>query len=65
MMLYLLYVITGAIGGFVGGFLGLGGGIIFVPSLFYIFTYLFLFWAVDLRKGYRKKAADEYTNNQI
>ena len=39
MMLYLLYVITGAIGGFVGGFLGLGGGIIFVPSLFYIFTY--------------------------
>jgi len=39
MMLYLLYVITGAVGGFIGGFLGLGGGIIFVPSLFYIFTY--------------------------
>jgi len=39
MTLYLLYVITGAIGGFIGGFLGLGGGIIFVPSLFYIFTY--------------------------
>jgi len=38
-MLYLLYVITGAVGGFIGGFLGLGGGIIFVPSLFYIFTY--------------------------
>ena len=38
MNVYLLYIICGAIGGFLGGLLGLGGGIIFVPSLFFIFT---------------------------
>tara|TARA_Y100000992_G_scaffold7914_1_gene5052 strand:+ start:50 stop:841 length:792 start_codon:yes stop_codon:yes gene_type:complete len=38
MNIYLLYIICGSIGGFLGGLLGLGGGIIFVPSLFFIFT---------------------------
>ena len=39
MNIYILYFLTGAMGGFIGGFLGLGGGIIFVPSLFFIFSY--------------------------
>ena len=38
MNVYLLYVICGSIGGFLGGLLGLGGGIVFVPALFFIFT---------------------------
>ena len=38
MTIYTLYLITGCIGGFLGGLLGLGGGIIFVPSLFFIFS---------------------------
>ena len=38
MNLYLLYFFTGALGGFFGGLLGLGGGIIFVPFLFFIFN---------------------------
>ena len=38
MSIYWLYLITGAIGGFIGGLLGLGGGIIFVPFLFFIFS---------------------------
>ena len=36
MNIYILYLITGALGGFLGGFLGLGGGIIFVPFLFVV-----------------------------
>ena len=38
MNIYLLYVICGSLGGFLGGLLGLGGGIIFVPMLFFIFN---------------------------
>ena len=38
MSIYGLYLITGTFGGFLGGILGLGGGIIFVPFLFFIFT---------------------------
>ncbi|MBO83255.1 MAG: hypothetical protein CL506_02695 [Actinobacteria bacterium] len=38
MNLYLLYFFTGVLGGFFGGLLGLGGGIIFVPFLFFIFN---------------------------
>ena len=38
MSIYGLYLITGAFGGFLGGLLGLGGGIIFVPFLFFIFN---------------------------
>ena len=37
--IYILYLITGIVGGFLGGLLGLGGGIIFVPSLFFIFLF--------------------------
>lgn len=39
MNLYLLYFFTGTLGGFFGGLLGLGGGIIFVPFLFFIFNH--------------------------
>ena len=39
MNLYLLYFFTGSLGGFFGGLLGLGGGIIFVPFLFFIFSH--------------------------
>ncbi len=38
-MLVASYIVVGLLGGFVGGFLGLGGGIIFVPFLFFIFDY--------------------------
>ena len=38
MNVYLLYVICGSLGGFLGGLLGLGGGIVFVPMLFFIFN---------------------------
>ena len=38
MNIYLLYVICGSLGGFLGGLLGLGGGIVFVPMLFFIFN---------------------------
>ena len=38
-MLYISYITIGMIGGFIGGFLGLGGGIIFVPFLFVVFNY--------------------------
>ncbi len=34
----ILYFFAGALGGFFGGLLGLGGGIIFVPFLFFIFS---------------------------
>ena len=37
--IYILYLVIGIVGGFLGGLLGLGGGIIFVPSLFFIFHY--------------------------
>ena len=38
MNVYLLYIICGSLGGFLGGLLGLGGGIVFVPMLFFIFN---------------------------
>ena len=38
-MLYISYIAIGVTGGFIGGFLGLGGGIIFVPFLFIVFNY--------------------------
>ena len=38
MNIYVLYFFTGSLGGFFGGLLGLGGGIIFVPLLFFIFN---------------------------
>ena len=38
-MLLTSYMVIGLLGGFVGGFLGLGGGIIFVPFLFFTFDY--------------------------
>jgi uncharacterized membrane protein YfcA len=36
-MAYLLYLLLGATAGFLGGLLGLGGGIVVVPALFFIF----------------------------
>jgi uncharacterized protein len=51
MSIYGLYLITGAIGGFLGGLLGLGGGIIFVPFLFFIFN------LNDLHLGYIMQSA--------
>ena len=51
MSIYGLYLITGAIGGFLGGLLGLGGGIIFVPFLFFIFN------SNDLHSGYLMQSA--------
>ena len=51
MSIYGLYLITGAIGGFLGGLLGLGGGIIFVPFLFFIFN------LNDLHSGYLMQSA--------
>ncbi|GIS46174.1 MAG: hypothetical protein Ct9H90mP18_05060 [Gammaproteobacteria bacterium] len=38
MEIFLFYILTGLAGGLIGGFLGLGGGIVFVPSLLLIFT---------------------------
>ena len=38
MNIYTLYFLAGSLGGFFGGLLGLGGGIIFVPFLFFIFN---------------------------
>ena len=38
MDIYILYFFAGSLGGFFGGLLGLGGGIIFVPFLFFIFS---------------------------
>ena len=38
-MLYISYITIGMTGGFIGGFLGLGGGIIFVPFLFIVFNH--------------------------
>ena len=51
MSIYGLYLITGAFGGFLGGLLGLGGGIIFVPFLFFIFN------SYDLHVGYVMQSA--------
>ena len=51
MSIYGLYLITGAFGGFIGGLLGLGGGIIFVPFLFFIFN------SHDLHTGYLMQSA--------
>ena len=51
MSIYGLYLITGAFGGFLGGLLGLGGGIIFVPFLFFIFN------SYDLHGGYAIQSA--------
>jgi len=51
MSIYGLYLITGAFGGFLGGLLGLGGGIIFVPFLFFIFN------SYDLHAGYVMQSA--------
>lgn len=37
---YLLYALTGALAGVSAGLLGIGGGLIIVPALFYIFSYI-------------------------
>lgn len=36
--MFILYLIAGIIAGFLAGLLGIGGGILFTPILFYIFT---------------------------
>ncbi len=50
-IIYLAYVIIGAIAGVLGGLLGIGGGIVTVPCLFAIFSHL------DFPKPYCMKMA--------
>lgn len=38
-MIYLFYILTGAFTGILAGLLGIGGGVILVPALLYLFTY--------------------------
>ncbi len=45
------YIVIGLAGGLIGGFLGLGGGIVFVPSLLFVFTYY------DINYGYELQSA--------
>ena len=51
MEIFLFYIFTGLTGGLIGGFLGLGGGIIFVPSLLLIFT------SYNIFEGYQLQSA--------
>jgi len=41
-----LLVITGLIGGVLAGLLGVGGGIVIVPALYHVFSYLDIFLGV-------------------
>ena len=51
MEIFLFYILTGLAGGLIGGFLGLGGGIVFVPSLLLIFT------SYNIYEGYELQSA--------
>jgi len=37
-MIFLAYIVLGACAGFLGGLLGLGGGLVIVPALFFLFS---------------------------
>tara|TARA_A100001035_G_C27673695_1_gene449603 strand:+ start:16 stop:795 length:780 start_codon:yes stop_codon:yes gene_type:complete len=49
--IFFFYIFIGFAGGIIGGFLGLGGGIIFVPSLLLIFT------SYNIFEGYQLQSA--------
>lgn len=38
-MLFIVYIILGIIAGIFGGFFGLGGGVVIIPALVYLFHY--------------------------